>query len=245
MEEDNKIVKLLTNYSFRCGPPTCFSSRCAPESLRIGSFSHSSDVWMFGVTLWEMFTYCEEPWFGLSGRQVHATTTRFVLSVFVSMPISVFVFMFGMCVPALIPCLLSWYALWVRGLISLTFTLLHPDFVSRRTGGWASRETSGLPPRTVRCHEEVLGLQSCWKTQLRSAHNNSGRGLQHNVKLLMSLVIISEEGLLIKNDFSVNLCNFLLTSFCLCRLNQQRCKQQETLLNPESLYLWPVTLWPS
>ncbi|XP_028284951.1 non-receptor tyrosine-protein kinase TNK1 [Parambassis ranga] len=43
---------------------------CAPESLRIGSFSHSSDVWMLGVTLWEMFTYCEEPWFGLSGRQI-------------------------------------------------------------------------------------------------------------------------------------------------------------------------------
>ncbi|XP_030609710.1 non-receptor tyrosine-protein kinase TNK1 isoform X2 [Archocentrus centrarchus] len=43
---------------------------CAPESLRIGSFSHSSDVWMFGVTLWEMFTYCEEPWFGLDGRQI-------------------------------------------------------------------------------------------------------------------------------------------------------------------------------
>uniref|UniRef100_A0A3B4BHA4 non-specific protein-tyrosine kinase n=1 Tax=Periophthalmus magnuspinnatus TaxID=409849 RepID=A0A3B4BHA4_9GOBI len=43
---------------------------CAPESLRVGSFSHSSDVWMFGITLWEMFTYCEEPWFGLSGRQI-------------------------------------------------------------------------------------------------------------------------------------------------------------------------------
>ncbi|XP_069026049.1 non-receptor tyrosine-protein kinase TNK1 [Embiotoca jacksoni] len=43
---------------------------CAPESLRIGSFSHSSDVWMFGVTLWEMFTYCEEPWLGLSGREI-------------------------------------------------------------------------------------------------------------------------------------------------------------------------------
>ncbi|XP_075906716.1 non-receptor tyrosine-protein kinase TNK1 [Nelusetta ayraudi] len=43
---------------------------CAPESLRVGSFSHSSDVWMFGVTLWEMFTYCEEPWFGLTGRQI-------------------------------------------------------------------------------------------------------------------------------------------------------------------------------
>ncbi|XP_054880382.1 non-receptor tyrosine-protein kinase TNK1 [Poeciliopsis prolifica] len=43
---------------------------CAPESLRVGSFSHASDVWMFGITMWEMFTYCEEPWFGLSGRQI-------------------------------------------------------------------------------------------------------------------------------------------------------------------------------
>ncbi|KAJ8416824.1 hypothetical protein AAFF_G00327020 [Aldrovandia affinis] len=43
---------------------------CAPESLRVGSFSHSSDVWMFGVTLWEMFTYCLEPWLGMSGRQI-------------------------------------------------------------------------------------------------------------------------------------------------------------------------------
>ncbi|XP_030193943.1 non-receptor tyrosine-protein kinase TNK1 [Gadus morhua] len=43
---------------------------CAPESLRVGSFSHSSDVWMFAVTLWEMFIYCEEPWLGLSGRQI-------------------------------------------------------------------------------------------------------------------------------------------------------------------------------
>ncbi|XP_051962562.1 non-receptor tyrosine-protein kinase TNK1 isoform X2 [Xyrauchen texanus] len=43
---------------------------CAPECLCVGSFSHASDVWMFGVTLWEMFTYCKEPWLGLSGRQI-------------------------------------------------------------------------------------------------------------------------------------------------------------------------------
>ncbi|XP_035263543.1 non-receptor tyrosine-protein kinase TNK1 [Anguilla anguilla] len=43
---------------------------CAPESLRVGSFSHASDVWMFGVTMWEMFTYCMEPWLGMSGRQI-------------------------------------------------------------------------------------------------------------------------------------------------------------------------------
>ncbi|XP_062993988.1 non-receptor tyrosine-protein kinase TNK1 [Elgaria multicarinata webbii] len=43
---------------------------CAPESLRMGIFTNASDVWMFGVTLWEMFSYCEEPWMGYSGRQI-------------------------------------------------------------------------------------------------------------------------------------------------------------------------------
>ncbi|KAG9463797.1 hypothetical protein GDO78_021057 [Eleutherodactylus coqui] len=43
---------------------------CSPESLKIGTFSHPSDVWMFGVTMWEMFTYGQEPWLGLNGRQI-------------------------------------------------------------------------------------------------------------------------------------------------------------------------------
>ncbi|EPQ15463.1 Non-receptor tyrosine-protein kinase TNK1 [Myotis brandtii] len=36
--------------------------KCAPESLRQGAFSSASDVWMFGVTLWEMFSGGKEPW---------------------------------------------------------------------------------------------------------------------------------------------------------------------------------------
>lgn len=71
------------------------SPRCAPESLRVGSFSHSSDVWMFGVTLWEMFTYCEEPWFGLSGRQVSACLFHMTTDVTLSLCF-VFVFMLRM-----------------------------------------------------------------------------------------------------------------------------------------------------
>ncbi|PSN56691.1 hypothetical protein C0J52_00002 [Blattella germanica] len=43
---------------------------CAPESLKSRQFSHASDTWMFGVTLWEMFTFGEEPWIGLNGTQI-------------------------------------------------------------------------------------------------------------------------------------------------------------------------------
>ncbi|XP_067628913.1 activated Cdc42 kinase Ack [Eurosta solidaginis] len=43
---------------------------CAPESLRFRQFSHASDTWMFGVTLWEMFTFGEDPWVGLNGSQI-------------------------------------------------------------------------------------------------------------------------------------------------------------------------------
>ncbi|KAM6971714.1 activated CDC42 kinase 1 isoform 1-T1 [Tautogolabrus adspersus] len=43
---------------------------CAPESLKSRSFSHASDTWMFGVTMWEMFTHGQEPWIGLNGSQI-------------------------------------------------------------------------------------------------------------------------------------------------------------------------------
>ena len=51
-----------------CGSPAL--RRSAPESLKYRKFSHASDAWMFGVTLWEMFTYGQEPWAGLSGAEV-------------------------------------------------------------------------------------------------------------------------------------------------------------------------------
>lgn len=43
---------------------------CAPESLRFRQFSHASDSWMFAVTLWEMYTFGEDPWVGLNGSQI-------------------------------------------------------------------------------------------------------------------------------------------------------------------------------
>ncbi|XP_004594866.2 non-receptor tyrosine-protein kinase TNK1 [Ochotona princeps] len=47
------------------GPRPIPYAWCAPESLREGAFSSASDVWMFGVTLWEMFSAGEEPWAGV------------------------------------------------------------------------------------------------------------------------------------------------------------------------------------
>ncbi|CAG9859957.1 unnamed protein product [Phyllotreta striolata] len=43
---------------------------CAPESLRFRQFSHASDTWMFGVTVWEMFSFGEDPWMGLIGSEI-------------------------------------------------------------------------------------------------------------------------------------------------------------------------------
>uniref|UniRef100_A0A915JUZ6 Uncharacterized protein n=1 Tax=Romanomermis culicivorax TaxID=13658 RepID=A0A915JUZ6_ROMCU len=43
---------------------------CAPECIKFLKFTSASDVWSFGVTLWEMFTYGFQPWLGMTGRQV-------------------------------------------------------------------------------------------------------------------------------------------------------------------------------
>jgi tyrosine-protein kinase len=42
----------------------------APESCTHGTFSHASDVWSFGITLWEMYSYGEIPYGDLQGMEV-------------------------------------------------------------------------------------------------------------------------------------------------------------------------------
>eukprot|EP01119_Soliformovum_irregulare_P018086 TRINITY_DN5484_c0_g1_i1.p1 TRINITY_DN5484_c0_g1~~TRINITY_DN5484_c0_g1_i1.p1 ORF type:complete len:659 (-),score=199.30 TRINITY_DN5484_c0_g1_i1:45-1919(-) len=44
----------------------------APEALQYGKFSSSSDVWSFGVTMWEILTRGKEPWHSLSNQEATA-----------------------------------------------------------------------------------------------------------------------------------------------------------------------------
>ncbi|RUS86123.1 hypothetical protein EGW08_006143 [Elysia chlorotica] len=56
----------ITDY-YRIGSATMLPYRWLPlESIRFGKFTTKSDVWSFGVTMWEVFTYGQKPWCELS-----------------------------------------------------------------------------------------------------------------------------------------------------------------------------------
>jgi len=40
------------------------------ESILYRTFTVESDVWSFGVVLWEIFSYGKQPWYELSNREV-------------------------------------------------------------------------------------------------------------------------------------------------------------------------------
>ena len=61
----NKLnIKIDQNFHFR--PLKWY----APESF-CGKFSHASDVWSFGITLWELYSRGETPYGDMTGMQVN------------------------------------------------------------------------------------------------------------------------------------------------------------------------------
>lgn len=54
-----------TNFNVNLKLPIAW---CAPECINFLKFTSASDVWAFGVTLWEMFSYGFQPWAALTGE---------------------------------------------------------------------------------------------------------------------------------------------------------------------------------
>ena len=46
-----------------------------PESVLYGKFTVESDIWAFGVLLWETFTFGQQPYFGLDNEEVSENGT--------------------------------------------------------------------------------------------------------------------------------------------------------------------------
>lgn len=52
-----------------------------PESLKDGVFTSMSDVWSYGVVLWEMVTLASQPYQGLSNDQVKCVENKIFIYV--------------------------------------------------------------------------------------------------------------------------------------------------------------------
>ena len=53
----------------------------APEAINFGKYSTFSDVWSFGVLLWEIMSFAEKPYSEWNNMQVRSTIIIFVTSL--------------------------------------------------------------------------------------------------------------------------------------------------------------------
>lgn len=58
-------------FDFQLSKETALPIRwLAPEALNYGKFSFKSDVYAYGVLLWEIFTFALQPYYGYSNKEV-------------------------------------------------------------------------------------------------------------------------------------------------------------------------------
>ena len=66
----------LTEYYRKTGSGALPLRWMSPESVFDGIYNAKSDVWMFGVLLWEIFSYAALPWSGMNDFEVMAALRR-------------------------------------------------------------------------------------------------------------------------------------------------------------------------
>jgi len=58
----------------------------SPECVVYGRFTLESDVWSYGVVLWEIYSFGKQPYYGHSNEEVastHLPKETYILNVFV------------------------------------------------------------------------------------------------------------------------------------------------------------------